>query len=72
LEPKQVAIALEPTTAPCNTLSDCERAGLAVNLAPECSFAWDLQVELTSPGLTYRSFIAYVHGKESGPNTFPA
>jgi galactose mutarotase-like enzyme len=72
LEPKQVAIALEPTTAPCNTLSDCERAGLAVSLAPECSFTWDLQVDLTSPGLTYQSFIAHVHRKELGLNTFPA
>jgi galactose mutarotase-like enzyme len=64
-EPKQVAIALEPTTAPCNTLSASERAGLAVTLAPGCSFAWDLQVDLTSPALTYPSFIAHVHRKES-------
>ncbi len=64
-EPKQVAIALEPTTAPRNTLADCERAGLAVTLASECSFAWDLQVDLTSSGLTHRSFIAHVHRKES-------
>ena len=71
-EPKQVAIALEPTTAPCNTLSASERAGLAVNLAPECSFAWDVQVDITSPGLTYESFIAQVHRKESGINIFPA
>jgi galactose mutarotase-like enzyme len=60
-EPRQVAIALEPTTAPCNTLSASERAGLSVNLAPGCSFAWDLQVDVTSPSLTYGSFIARVH-----------
>jgi len=70
-EPKQVAIALEPTTAPCNTLSASERAGLALSLAPGCCFAWDLRVDLTSPGLTYQSFIAQVHRKESGHNTFP-
>jgi galactose mutarotase-like enzyme len=71
-EPKQVAIALEPTTAPCNTLSDAERSGLAVSLAPECSFTWSLQIGLTSPGLTYPSFVAYVQQQESGLNTFPA
>lgn len=66
VEPKQVAIALEPTTAPCNTLAAAERAGLAISLAPECFFAWKLQVDLTSPGLTWQSFIAHVHRKESG------
>jgi galactose mutarotase-like enzyme len=60
-EPKQVAIALEPTTAPCNTLSAAERAGLAVEIDPGCSFAWDMQVDMTSPGLTYPDFIAHVH-----------
>jgi galactose mutarotase-like enzyme len=65
-EPKQVAVALEPTTAPSNSLEDCERAGLARSLAPQCFFAWDLQVDLTSPGLNYQNFIAQVHQKESG------
>jgi galactose mutarotase-like enzyme len=71
-ESKQVAIALEPTTAPFNTLSDSEQAGLAVSLDPECSFIWDMQVDLTSPCLTYRRFIANVQQKESSLNTSPA
>jgi galactose mutarotase-like enzyme len=65
-EPKQVAVALEPTTAPCNTLTASERADLAINLAPACSFAWNLQADLTLPGLNYPSFIAQIHRKESG------
>ena len=63
-EPKQVAIALEPTTAPCNTLSDSERAGSAITLDAGCSFTWDLRADLTSSGLTYPSFIAHVRPQE--------
>jgi galactose mutarotase-like enzyme len=69
-EPKQVAIALEPTTAPCNTLSDSERAGLAINLAPGCSFVWDLRVDLSAPGLTHQSFITKIQQEELDLNTF--
>ncbi len=64
-EPKQFAVALEPTTAPCNTLSDSERAGLAIKLAPGCSLEWKLRVDLTLPGLTYQGFKADVQRKES-------
>lgn len=45
-QPKQVAIALEPTIAPFNTLSEAERAGLAVKLEPGRNFRWNLRVEL--------------------------
>jgi galactose mutarotase-like enzyme len=55
-EPKQVAIALEPTTAPCNTLAAAEATELAVKLDPAGSFDWDLQVGLTSPAATYEAF----------------
>ncbi len=61
-EPKQVAVALEPTTAPCNTLSEAERSGFAISLAPEQSFEWNLQVELTQPGLDYPEFLSRVDG----------
>ena len=46
--PKQVAIALEPTTAPFNTLSEAEYAGLAVRLEPGRNFRWNMRVELVS------------------------
>jgi galactose mutarotase-like enzyme len=59
-EPKQVAVALEPTIAPCNTLSEAERAGLAVQLAPEQAFAWNVKVELTPDGIRYEDFLAMV------------
>ena len=71
-EPKQVAIALEPTTAPCNTLSDSERSGFAINLTPGCSFGWNLQVDLTASGLTYRSFMADVQRTGFSLNTSSA
>ena len=62
MEPKQVAIALEPTTAPFNKLSVAEQIGLAPSLAPECSFVWHTKIVLTAPGTTYRRFVAEVAG----------
>jgi len=59
-EPKQVAIALEPTTAPFNTLSKAEAAGMAVNLEPGNSFRWNLQVDMVSPGIGYSDFCSVV------------
>jgi galactose mutarotase-like enzyme len=59
-EPKQAAVALEPTNAPCSTLSEAEQAGLAVCLAPERAFTWDLKVDLTPRGVSYEDFCARV------------
>jgi len=59
-EPKQVAVALEPTTAPCNTLSDAERAGLAVHLAPEETYAWSIKVDVTPHACSNEDFVARV------------
>jgi galactose mutarotase-like enzyme len=59
-EPKQVAIALEPTTAPFNTLSNAEAAGMAANLEPGSSFRWNLQVDIVSPGISYNDFRSVV------------
>lgn len=47
-EPKQVAIALEPTIAPFNTLSEAEHASSAVKLEPGKNFRWNLRIELIS------------------------
>ena len=59
-EPKQVAVALEPATAPCNTLATAEASRLAIVLAPGNSFSWNLHIERTRPGASYDDFCAFV------------
>jgi galactose mutarotase-like enzyme len=68
-EAKQVAVALEPTNAPFNTLSEAEHAGLAVRLAPGHAFTWNIEVDLTPRGVSYEEFRACVRLEES--QSFP-
>jgi galactose mutarotase-like enzyme len=64
-EPKQVAVALEPTTGPCNTLAEAEQAGLAVWLTPEQAFTWNIKVDLIPRGVSYEDFCTRVRLEES-------
>ena len=70
-EPKQVAVALEPTTAPCNTLATAEAARLAIVLEPGDSFSWNLHIELTRPGASYDDFCAFVQQRVDGGYSSP-
>ena len=63
-QPKQVAVALEPTLAPYGTLAEAEAAGLTPRLAPGEQFAWSIAVELTAPDVEYREFAARVQASD--------
>ena len=68
-EPKQVAVALEPTTAPCNTLATAEASRLAILLEPGQSYSWNLHIELTRPGTSYDDFYALVQQGADGSSS---
>jgi galactose mutarotase-like enzyme len=44
--PRQYAVALEPTTSGCNTLSAAERSGSAVTLDPGRTFDWEIRFRI--------------------------
>jgi galactose mutarotase-like enzyme len=44
--PRQYAVALEPTTSACNTLSAAERSGSAVTLDPGSTFDWEIRFSI--------------------------
>lgn len=44
--PKQYAVALEPTTAPCDALDQAAKLGFAHHLLPQAEFSWPLQFEV--------------------------
>jgi galactose mutarotase-like enzyme len=56
--PRQYAIALEPTTAPLNTLSQAESAGLALVLQPGKTAQWEIAFHITTPGTSLAEFQA--------------
>jgi galactose mutarotase-like enzyme len=45
---QQYAVALEPTSSPCNTLIEAQRQGSAVLLQPEARREWEICFEVTS------------------------
>jgi galactose mutarotase-like enzyme len=45
----QYAVALEPTTAPFNSLDEAQRAGAATLLAPGASYTFDVTFRIDSP-----------------------
>jgi galactose mutarotase-like enzyme len=48
--PRQFAVALEPTTSGCNTLSAAERSGSAVTLDAGRSFDWEIRFRIHNSG----------------------
>ncbi len=50
--PRQYAVALEPTTAPCGTLRQAQAAGLAVQLAAGASRQWTIRFTVSEPGVS--------------------
>ncbi|HEV2577088.1 MAG TPA: aldose epimerase [Acidobacteriaceae bacterium] len=60
--PKQYAIALEPTFAPANTLSEAIDMGLAVRLPANESASWNIAFEISSPSLPLSQFRSMVKG----------
>lgn len=55
-EPRQYAVAIEPTTAPCNTLAKAQNAGSAVTLGAGESFGWEIRLQATAPGMSFAKF----------------
>ena len=53
---RQVAIALEPTMAPCGTLGEAEANGFTPRLQPGETLAWRLCLEVMAAGQPYREF----------------
>jgi galactose mutarotase-like enzyme len=41
-EPGQYAVALEPTTSPCNTLADAQRTHTSISLTPGQTYDWEI------------------------------
>ena len=41
-EPRQYAVALEPTTSPCNTLANAQRANTAISLEAGETYDWEI------------------------------
>ena len=41
-EPRQYAVALEPTTSPCNTLANAQRANAAISLEAGETYDWEI------------------------------
>jgi hypothetical protein len=41
-EPRQYAVALEPTTSPCNTLANAQRTNTAISLTAGETYDWEI------------------------------
>jgi hypothetical protein len=41
-EPRQYAVALEPTTSPCNTLANAQRTNTAISLKAGETYDWEI------------------------------
>src|ERR1700761_1173279 len=52
---QQYAVALEPTTSPCNTLIEAQRQASAVLLQPQAIREWEIRFEVTRPGISIQS-----------------
>ena len=42
-EPRQYAVALEPTTSPCNTLTEAQRTHTAISVEAGEAYGWEIQ-----------------------------
>jgi len=41
-EPRQYAVALEPTTSPCNNLANAQRTNTAISLKASGTYDWEI------------------------------
>jgi galactose mutarotase-like enzyme len=61
--PQQYAIAIEPTTAPCNTLKEALDRRRARLLLPGDHLDWELTFQPTSAGVSWQEFQTVVEGE---------
>lgn len=47
--PKQYAVALEPTTSGCNSLTEAQVMGSAIDLDPGASYQWEIRFAISQP-----------------------
>jgi galactose mutarotase-like enzyme len=59
LEPRQYAVALEPTTAPYGTLTAAKQAGAAVQLARGGSFHYTIEFAVSAPDISLEKFRSF-------------
>jgi galactose mutarotase-like enzyme len=55
-EPRQYAVALEPTTAPYGTLTAAKQAGAAIQLAVGGSFHYTIEFAVSAPNISFAAF----------------
>ena len=60
---QQYAVAIEPTTAPCNTLKQAQDAQLARRLRSSEQFEWELTFQPTSAGILWEQFQNLIEGQ---------
>jgi galactose mutarotase-like enzyme len=58
-EPRQYAVAFEPTVAPCGTLMEAQTKGLAPVLGAGQAFRWAIEFEITPRQMTYAEFCRF-------------
>jgi galactose mutarotase-like enzyme len=54
--PVQYAVALEPTSAPANTLEKAQHAGMATNVLPGEDIEWTIRFEVSEAGIGLQEF----------------
>ena len=64
-EPRQYAIALEPTTAPYGTLSEAAKRGTAIELAPQGEFRFEIAFCVSHRDLSRESFRKFCEGNDN-------
>ncbi len=68
-EPRQYAVALEPTTAPQGTLKEAYENGQASHLPIGGAFKWTNSFEISESGVTLDQFRRFVEPSTSGHGT---
>lgn len=58
--PQQYAIAIEPTTAPCNTFKEALARRLVRPLSPGDHLDWEIRFQPTSAGISWQAFQSLV------------
>ena len=65
-EPRQSAVAMEPTNAPCNTLAEAQRTGSALRLGAGESIRWDIRFRVSVAGMSFATFCALSQDSQHG------
>jgi len=66
VQPRQYAIAIEPTVAPCNTLAEAQHASSAITLGAGESFGWEIRFKATAPGISFAQFCSLAQAPGCG------